>query len=112
MSGLDYRSLPVLVLGSDVPDVAECHCSHTAGHGPGCPQHDGSHDHNWCVVHVHGQLTIRCRVCGGRCCSTLYDWEPGRNPCIGLRHHRDYHVFRDGGVEPVGGFWLKGGDAA
>lgn len=107
MTDLDYRGLPVLTLGVDVPEVAECF--EPAGH-VGCDQHDGRHDHEWAVVHV-GKLrpvvTIRCRHCGGRCCSTLYDWEPGENPCIGLRHHTDYHVFRDGGVEPVGGRWLK-----
>lgn len=101
MIGLDYRGLPVLTLGVDVPDVAECH---TAGRDHGsCDQHDGRHGHQWAVVHVHRQLAIRCRVCGGRCCSSLADWEPGRNPCIGLRHHPDYHVYRDGGIEPVGG---------
>ncbi len=70
--------------------------------------HDGTHVHEWAAVHAYGkQITIRCRHCGGRCCSTLADWEPGRNSCIGLRHHTDYHVYRDGGFEPVGGIWLK-----
>lgn len=104
---LTYRGLVVMTLGVDVPDVPECHAPR--GH-TGCAQHDGLHVHGWVVVHAPAvghvtppALTIRCRWCGGRCCSTLYDWEPGRNPCIGLRHHVDYHVFRDGGVEPVGG---------
>lgn len=102
-----YRGLPVLRLGEEVPDVPECHSWHRSDHDRRCPQHDGSHVHEWAVVHVHDELTIRCRICGGRCCSTLYDWQEGRNPCIGLRHHRDYHVFRDGGVEPVGGHWIR-----
>lgn len=106
MSDLDYRGLPVLTLGTDVPDVPECQSAHRPDHDLGCAQHDGRHDHDWCVVHAHGQVTIRCRVCGGRCCSTLYDWQEGRNPCIGLRHHADYHVGRYGGVEPVGGRWV------
>lgn len=86
----------VLVIGRDLPDVAECFDGHLLGHR--CPQDDGGHDHVWrlCVPEgaPYARVAARCQVCGGRRCDA-----PG---CSERRHHRAPHRLPGGVFLPVG----------
>lgn len=68
-----------------------------------CRQCDGLHQHEWVEVEVFlssnvAEVVSRCRVCGGRRCSSLGD----PNPCILRRHHTEPHLMADGTIRRVG----------